>query len=140
MAASQLLGDVPVRFWHDQLFCKPPKKRRCCRLAPGLFLLDRTKPLAHLTCWCGLDDSTKKNGRLQYVPGSHRWGLLDKPALAGDLMGILDYLTPATTTVSPCTSRNQGRRSHFSSSACPPWFGRKQKRTTKARFCNKCFC
>jgi hypothetical protein len=26
MAASQLLGDVPVRFWHDQLFYKPAKK------------------------------------------------------------------------------------------------------------------
>src|SRR5438132_6543455 len=26
VAASQLLGNVPVRFWHDQLFCKPPKK------------------------------------------------------------------------------------------------------------------
>jgi ectoine hydroxylase-related dioxygenase (phytanoyl-CoA dioxygenase family) len=26
------------------------------------------------------------------VPGSHRWGLLDKPNLAGDLLGIMDYL------------------------------------------------
>ena len=35
----------------------------------------RTKPIAHLTCWCGLDDSTIENGCLQYVPGSQRWGL-----------------------------------------------------------------
>ena len=26
MAASQLLEDKPVRFWHDQLFYKPAKK------------------------------------------------------------------------------------------------------------------
>ncbi|MGZ5192055.1 MAG: phytanoyl-CoA dioxygenase family protein, partial [Flavisolibacter sp.] len=26
MAASQLLSDKPVRFWHDQLFCKPAKQ------------------------------------------------------------------------------------------------------------------
>ena len=23
-ASSQLMGEVPIRFWHDQLFCKPP--------------------------------------------------------------------------------------------------------------------
>jgi ectoine hydroxylase-related dioxygenase (phytanoyl-CoA dioxygenase family) len=48
--------------------------------------------LSHLTCWCGLDDSTKENGCLQYVPGSQYWGLLDKPELAGDMLGIMDYL------------------------------------------------
>ena len=48
--------------------------------------------MAHLTCWCGLDDATIENGCVQYVPGSHRWGLLDKPDLAGNMMGIMDYL------------------------------------------------
>ena len=53
----------------------------------------RTKPIAHLTCWCGLDDSTKENGCLQYIPGSHNWGLLPKPVIAGELQGIRDFLT-----------------------------------------------
>jgi ectoine hydroxylase-related dioxygenase (phytanoyl-CoA dioxygenase family) len=94
VAASQLLGNAPVRFWHDQLFCKPPKKGGVVAWHQDYSYWTRTKPVAHLTCWCGLDDSTKENGCLQYVPGSHRWGLLDKPELAGDLMGILNYLTP----------------------------------------------
>lgn len=94
MAASQLLGDVPVRFWHDQLFCKPPKKGGVVAWHQDYSYWTRTKPVAHLTCWCGLDDSTVENGCLQYVPGSQRWGLLDKPELAGNMMGILDYLTP----------------------------------------------
>ena len=94
VAASQLLGDVRVRFWHDQLFCKPPKKGGVVAWHQDYSYWTRTKPVAHLTCWCGLDDSTKENGCLQYVPGSHRWGLLDKPELAGDLMGIENYLTP----------------------------------------------
>jgi ectoine hydroxylase-related dioxygenase (phytanoyl-CoA dioxygenase family) len=94
MAASQLLGDVPVRFWHDQLFCKPAKKGGVVAWHQDYSYWTRTRPLAHLTCWCGLDDSTRENGCLQYVPGSHRWGLLDKPELAGDLMGIMNYLTP----------------------------------------------
>jgi hypothetical protein len=94
MAASQLLGDVPVRFWHDQLFYKPAKKGGVVAWHQDYSYWTRTKPLAHLTCWCGLDDSTIENGCLQYVPGSHRWGLLDKPELAGDMMGITSYLTP----------------------------------------------
>ena len=94
VAASQLLGGVPIRFWHDQLFCKPPKKGGVVAWHQDYSYWTRTKPVAHLTCWCGLDDSTEENGCLQYVPGSHRWGLLDKPELAGDFMGIENYLTP----------------------------------------------
>jgi len=94
MAASQLLGNVPVRFWHDQLFCKPPKQGGVVAWHQDYSYWTRTKPVAHLTCWCTLDDSTKENGCLQYVPGSKNWGLLKKPALAGNLMSIVDYLTP----------------------------------------------
>lgn len=94
VAASQLLGNVPVRFWHDQLFCKPPKKGGVVAWHQDYSYWTRTRPVAHLTCWCGLDDSTEENGCLQYVPGSQRWGLLDKPDLAGNMMGIVDYLTP----------------------------------------------
>lgn len=98
MASSQLLGDVPVRFWHDQLFYKPAKKGGVVAWHQDYSYWTRTKPIAHLTCWCGLDDSTVENGCLQYVPGSFKWGLLDKPELAGDLMGIMDYLTPEQKT------------------------------------------
>lgn len=92
--ASQLLGNKAVRFWHDQLFCKPAKQGGVVAWHQDYSYWTRTKPIAHLTCWCGLDDSTVENGCLQYVPGSHRWGLLDKPDLAGNLMGIMDYLSP----------------------------------------------
>jgi ectoine hydroxylase-related dioxygenase (phytanoyl-CoA dioxygenase family) len=94
VAASQLLGNVPVRFWHDQLFCKPAKKGGVVAWHQDYSYWTRTKPVAHLTCWCGLDDSMVENGCLQYVPGSQRWGLLDKPELAGDLMSITDFLSP----------------------------------------------
>jgi hypothetical protein len=94
MAASQLLGDLPVRFWHDQLFYKPAKKGGVVAWHQDYSYWTRTVPMAHLTCWCGLDDSTVENGCLQYVSGSQRWGLLDKPELAGSLMGIMEYLTP----------------------------------------------
>ena len=92
IAASQLLGNKPVRFWHDQLFWKPPKKGGVVAWHQDYSYWTRTKPIAHLTCWCGLDDSTKENGCLQYIAGSHRWGLLPKPVIAGELQGIKDFL------------------------------------------------
>jgi ectoine hydroxylase-related dioxygenase (phytanoyl-CoA dioxygenase family) len=92
VAASQLLGNVPVRFWHDQIFWKPPKQGGVVAWHQDYSYWTRTKPIAHLTCWCGLDDSTKENGCLQYIPGSHQWGLLPKPVIAGELQGIKDFL------------------------------------------------
>ncbi len=93
VAASQLSGNVPVRFWHDQIFWKPAKQGGVVAWHQDFSYWTRTKPIAHLTCWCGLDDSTKENGCLQYIPGSHNWGLLPKPVIAGELQGIRDFLT-----------------------------------------------
>jgi len=97
MACSQLLGNVPVRFWHDQLFCKPAQHGGVVAWHQDYSYWTRTKPMAHLTCWTGLDDASTENGCMYYVPGSHRWGLLDKPELAGDMEGIFDYLTEEQT-------------------------------------------
>jgi hypothetical protein len=95
VAASQLLGNVSVRFWHDQLFYKPAKKGGVVAWHQDYSYWTRTKPVAHLTCWCALDDSTKENGCLQYIAGSHKWGLLPKPVIAGELHGIKDFLNAA---------------------------------------------
>jgi len=92
VAASQLLGNAAVRFWHDQIFWKPPKQGGVVAWHQDYSYWTRTKPIAHLTCWCALDDSTKENGCLQYIPGSHQWGLLPKPVIAGELQGIKDFL------------------------------------------------
>lgn len=92
MAASQLLGDKPVRFWHDQIFHKPAKKGGVVAWHQDYSYWTRTKPIAHITCWCALDDATIENGCLQYIPGSHLWGLLPKPVIAGELEGIKDFL------------------------------------------------
>ena len=92
MAASQLLGDKPVRFWHDQVFYKPAKKGGVVAWHQDYSYWTRTKPVAHITCWCALDEATSENGCLQYIPGSHKWGLLPKPVIAGELHGIKEFL------------------------------------------------
>jgi ectoine hydroxylase-related dioxygenase (phytanoyl-CoA dioxygenase family) len=85
--ASQLL-DGGVRFWHDQLFCKPARHGGVVAWHQDYSYWTRTKPLAHLTMWIALDDATVDNGCVKYVPGSHRWPLLPMTTLAGDLEGI----------------------------------------------------
>ena len=91
--ARQILGGG-VRFWHDQLFCKPATHGGVVAWHQDYSYWTRTVPMAHLTCWIGLDDSTVENGCLRYVPGSHRWDLLPMPELAGDMEGIRTVLTP----------------------------------------------
>ncbi len=93
VAASQLLGNKAVRFWHDQLFCKPAKHGGVVAWHQDYSYWTRTTPLQHLTCWVGLDDATEENGCLQYIPKSHKWDLLDKTALAGNMDGIAASLT-----------------------------------------------
>ena len=90
--ASQLLQGA-VRFWHDQLFCKPAKHGGVVAWHQDYSYWTRTKPMAHLTCWIGLDDSTTDNGCLQYIPGSHQWDLLPITGLAGDMDAIKEVLT-----------------------------------------------
>lgn len=92
MAASQLLDDKPVRFWHDQLFCKPAKHGGVVAWHQDYSYWTRTIPMQHLTCWVGLDDANTDNGCLYYVPYSHNWGLLDKPELAGEMDGLMKML------------------------------------------------
>lgn len=91
--ASQLLGGA-VRFWHDQLFCKPARHGGVVAWHQDYSYWTRTQPMAHLTCWIGLDDATRNNGCLQYVPGSHRWKLLPVTGLAGDMHAIQSVLSP----------------------------------------------
>lgn len=91
MAASQLLGGK-VRFWHDQLFCKPPKHGGVVAWHQDYSYWTRTQPMNHLTCWIALDDATRDNGCVSYIPGSHRWPLLPITGLAGDMNAIQSVL------------------------------------------------
>ncbi len=90
--ASQLL-DGPVRFWHDQLFCKPARHGGVVAWHQDYSYWTRTEPMTHLTCWIGLDDASRDNGCLHYVPGSHRWRLLPVTGLAGDMNAIQSVLS-----------------------------------------------
>jgi ectoine hydroxylase-related dioxygenase (phytanoyl-CoA dioxygenase family) len=91
--ASQLLGGS-VRFWHDQIFYKPAHHGGVVIWHQDYSYWTRTTPVAHISCWIGLDDSTRANGCLHYVPGSHKWPLLPRADFANEMDAILDALTP----------------------------------------------
>lgn len=92
MASYQLLGNKGVRFWHDQLFCKPAMHGGVVAWHQDYSYWTRTKPMQHLTCWVGLDDANSENGCLHYIPRSHEWGYLDKPVLTGEMEGLKAFL------------------------------------------------
>ena len=86
-------GRVPVRFWHDQLFCKPARHGGVVAWHQDYSYWTRTRPMAHLTCWTGLDRATRDNGCIHYIPGSHRWDLLPLTDLASDMEAIQEVLS-----------------------------------------------
>ena len=91
--ASQLLGGA-VRFWHDQLFCKPARHGGVVAWHQDYSYWIRTQPMQHLTCWIALDDANEENGCLHYIPQSHEWDLLPITGLAGDMESIKSVLNP----------------------------------------------
>lgn len=92
--AAQLLGVERLRFWHDQVFYKPARHPGVVTWHQDYSYWTRAVPAGHLTCWIALDDSTEENGCLQYVPGSHRFGLLPKISLTKDMDAVREFLTP----------------------------------------------
>jgi len=91
MASYQLLGSA-VRFFHDQLFCKPPQQGGVVSWHQDFSYWTWTQPMAHLTCWIALDDATRENGCLHYIPESHRWGLLPVTGLSGGMDSVREIL------------------------------------------------
>lgn len=92
MPASQILGGA-VRFWHDQIFYKPARHGGLVAWHQDYSYWTRTRPMSHLSCWLGLDDSTRENGCVHYVPGSHRWNLLPITGLTNDMDSVQTVLT-----------------------------------------------
>jgi ectoine hydroxylase-related dioxygenase (phytanoyl-CoA dioxygenase family) len=97
MAAYQLLG-TNFRLFHDQLFSKPARHGGVVAWHQDFSYWTWTAPMSHLTCWIGLDDVDKENGCMYYIPKSHRWGLLEKESLTGDMDAIREKLTEEQVT------------------------------------------
>jgi ectoine hydroxylase-related dioxygenase (phytanoyl-CoA dioxygenase family) len=93
LSTDRTNGQAAVRFWHDQLFCKPAEQGGVVAWHQDYSYWTRTQPMAHLTCWTGLDPATEENGCMNYVPGSHEWDLLPLTDLADNMEAIHEVLS-----------------------------------------------
>lgn len=59
-----------LRFWHDQVFAKPPRHPGVVPWHQDYAYWTRTEPACHITLNLLLDDADEENGCLQFVPGS----------------------------------------------------------------------
>lgn len=97
---AQLLGVQRLRFWHDQVFAKPPRHPGVVPWHQDYSYWTRTTPACHITLNLLLDDSDEETGCVQFVPGSHHWGLLPKLPFDAPLEAIRAHL-PAGAVWSP---------------------------------------
>ena len=98
--AKQLLNGS-VRFWHDQLFCKPANHGGVVAWHQDYSYWTRSGPMNHLTCWIALEDATIENGCLHYINGSNQWDLLPVTGLAGGMDSIRDVFITRLRFMAP---------------------------------------
>lgn len=76
--AAQLAGVSGIRLWHDQLLHKPPQKDTQAGAVgwhQDWHYWQCAQPAEMLTAWVALVDVNEQNGCVEFVPGSHKWGL-----------------------------------------------------------------
>jgi phytanoyl-CoA hydroxylase len=77
-AAGQLMNSPEVRLFYDQMFYKEPKVGAAvpCHQDYDTFRDISTSNL--VTAWIATSRVDKENGCMYMVPGSHKWGLIDR--------------------------------------------------------------
>ncbi|NDJ61652.1 MAG: phytanoyl-CoA dioxygenase family protein [Chloroflexi bacterium] len=78
--AAKLAGVAGIRLWHDQLLHKPPQTDTDAGAVgwhQDWFYWQCAQPANMLTAWVALVDVDERNGCMEVVPGSHKWGLQD---------------------------------------------------------------
>jgi ectoine hydroxylase-related dioxygenase (phytanoyl-CoA dioxygenase family) len=101
--ARRLSGSKRIRLWHDQVLVKPSLSNRATPWHQDLPYWPMNESNV-LSCWIALDDIDERNGCMQFIPGSHRWGYLPL-SFAGSYAELLarysaSYsLTPVTVPV-----------------------------------------
>ena len=71
---SSLMNWNGARLIQDNILWKPPKAKTLGYHQDAAYD-DWIIPQTMMTCWMTLDSTSKQSGTLEYVKGSHRWGL-----------------------------------------------------------------
>ena len=73
-ACSELMDWQGARLLQDNVLWKPPGGKTLAFHQDAAYD-DWIIPQTMMTCWISLDDVSKETGTLEYVKGSHKWGL-----------------------------------------------------------------
>jgi phytanoyl-CoA hydroxylase len=74
---EDLLGPN-IKLYTEQFFMKPPFHGTAQAWHQDSETWTFFAPHDHVTCWIAIDEATPENGCLRYLPGSHKWGYVDK--------------------------------------------------------------
>jgi ectoine hydroxylase-related dioxygenase (phytanoyl-CoA dioxygenase family) len=75
---ATLAGWSGARMGQDTLWMKPPQGKEIALHQDATYVSYLDPPVS-MTCWLTLDDTFTDAGTIEYVRGSHRWKLVEKP-------------------------------------------------------------
>ncbi|MCY3781443.1 MAG: phytanoyl-CoA dioxygenase family protein [Chloroflexi bacterium] len=86
--AADLAGVDGIRIWHDQALIKPPWGN------PTAWHLDNPywsfSSRAAISLWVALDDATRDNGCLYFLPGTHKLATWDNVSIGSNISGLFN--------------------------------------------------
>ena len=74
---EDLLGPN-IKFYCDQLMMKPRFNGTITHWHQDSVAWPQFAPQGHVSCWVALDDATVENGCMTVLPGSHKWGPIER--------------------------------------------------------------
>lgn len=77
--AAQLLRTDIVQVWHDQILHKPPNGGKVVTWHQDWNYWQLVTPSNMVTCWIALDDVAENSGPMEFLEGTHKMGLFERP-------------------------------------------------------------
>ncbi|MBI2505529.1 MAG: phytanoyl-CoA dioxygenase family protein [Candidatus Latescibacteria bacterium] len=101
-AVASIIGR-PVQIMHDQSQLKPPRVGSAKPPHQDNAYHKIEPPDLTVTAWVAIDEATLENGCMRFIPGSHKWGLLDHTPLPGQEHNLSpEGLDLSTEVALPC--------------------------------------
>ncbi|MFP4451358.1 MAG: phytanoyl-CoA dioxygenase family protein, partial [Rhodosalinus sp.] len=141
-AIAQLTGFEDLQVWHDQVQYKPAEAGGATSWHQDAPLWPTIEPQTPVSAWIPFDDATEENGCMWMVPGSHRWGDVQKYLATQNQLRTLaefpgvgqGFEPPAHAPITeieavPCPVKRGEVHFHHSLT----WHGSPQNRSTRPR-------
>ena len=95
---ESLLGTPNIKLYTDQLMMKPRFHGTVTGWHQDSVSWQHFVPQKAVSCWVALDDATVENGCMTVLPGSHKWGPINKD-LQEDFMSHPDIAEPKSIEI-----------------------------------------